>query len=110
MTQAALAAVVGVDLSTISTIERGEVTPSLATLWTVADVLAVGLDELVGRRTPNATPQESEGAAARPFQNPWPTLAMLQSQLDEMRSEMQRDRDRRAESAPKRPAKAPRSA
>ncbi len=55
MTQAALAAVVGVDLSTISTIERGEVTPSFATLWTIADILGAGLDELVGRRTPNAT-------------------------------------------------------
>ncbi|MHB1872935.1 MAG: helix-turn-helix domain-containing protein [Steroidobacteraceae bacterium] len=63
MTQAALAAVVGVDLSTISTIERGEVTPSFATLWTVADILGSGLDELVGRRTPNATRPEIEGAA-----------------------------------------------
>ena len=108
MTQGALAALVGVDIATISKTERGKTVPDLATLESIADILSASLDDLVGRRAP--TPQESEETSARLSQNPWPALAMLQSQLDEMRSEMQRDRDRRAESAPKRPAKAPRSA
>ncbi len=108
MTQGALAALVGVDIATISKTERGKTVPDLATLESIADILSASLDDLVGRRAP--TPQETEDAGGRLSRNPWPVIAMLQSQLDEMRSEMRQDRDRRSESAPKRPPKAPRSA
>lgn len=108
MTQGALAALVGVDIATISKTELGKTVPDLATLESVADILAVSLDDLIGRRTP--TPQGNGGAIERPSPNPWPAISMLQMQLDELRSELRQARDQMPESAPKRSVKEPRSA
>jgi transcriptional regulator with XRE-family HTH domain len=49
ISQAELANVVGVDMSTISDIERGDRVPNYATIESMADFLAVTIDELVGR-------------------------------------------------------------
>lgn len=52
LTQAQLAGQAGVDLMTVSKIERGVTVPDLATLWTLADLLGFSLDQVVGRSRP----------------------------------------------------------
>lgn len=49
MTQQLLADAVGVDISTIGKTELGKTVPDYATLESIADILAVSLDVLVGR-------------------------------------------------------------
>jgi transcriptional regulator with XRE-family HTH domain len=51
-TQKALAAASGVSLKSIADYERGQAEPTLSKLLRLADALACGLDELVGRPTP----------------------------------------------------------
>jgi len=55
MTQSALAAAIGVDIKTVNTIERGGQIPKLSTAESIADILAVELDQLVGRTAPTQT-------------------------------------------------------
>lgn len=52
LTQQALADLVGVRGATISDIERGENMPDMGTLWTMADILALTIDDLIGRQPP----------------------------------------------------------
>lgn len=57
MTQAQLAKAVGVDIATIGKTELGKTVPDYATLETIADILAVTLDALVGRDSEWTKPQ-----------------------------------------------------
>jgi|SRR5579862_434737 len=49
MSQEELADLIGATAGTISEIERGITTPSVATAWNMADKLSVSIDALVGR-------------------------------------------------------------
>jgi transcriptional regulator with XRE-family HTH domain len=63
LTQSELAALVGVDIATISKTEIGKTVPDFATIETLADILGLSLDALVGRQTPEATLPIASGAA-----------------------------------------------
>ncbi|TAM88873.1 helix-turn-helix domain-containing protein [bacterium] len=52
LTQAELGAAAGIDLMTVSKIERGIAAPDYATVETLADILRVPIDLLVGRMSP----------------------------------------------------------
>lgn len=53
LTVPALAEKAGIVVSTVRSCEHGRALPGLWTLWHLADALGIGLDELVGRRTPD---------------------------------------------------------
>lgn len=53
LTQAELGAAAGIDLMTVSKIERGIAAPDYATIETLADILRVPIDVLVGRLSPH---------------------------------------------------------
>jgi transcriptional regulator with XRE-family HTH domain len=81
-TQKALADLAGVDISTVGTIERGVVPPSLATIWTFADLLAVSLDTIVGRTWAGSTlPAADESPGQRPLQVDEARVAALERRL-----------------------------
>ncbi len=100
MTQSDLAAVVGVDIATISNTERGVSVPDFATIESVADILVVSLDDLVGRDSEWTKPQSGDEKVS-PFQNPWPTISKLQAQLDKLTAELRTVRNQPAEGRPK---------
>jgi len=66
LTVRGLAGRVGVSPSLISQIERGRATPSVATLWSVADALGVSIAELFNGAEPE--PLEREPTARGPVQ------------------------------------------
>jgi len=69
LTQADLANLVGVDIATISKTELGKTVPDFAALETIADILAVSLDGLVGRDTTLLT--QREDGVERESLGPW---------------------------------------
>lgn len=101
MTQQALADLVGVRGATISDIERGANMPDMETLWTIADILALTIDDLIGRRPP-------EGATIPGLLAPFMldpdagteslglAVGMLQKSLEMTIAELGRVRDRTA--------------
>lgn len=88
LSQAALADLVGANLSTISDIERGVSVPALSTAWAIADRLGVTLDDLVGRVTQQSLDAEEGQPSPIDRVPPGPTrdvLLALQGQIDALR-------------------------
>lgn len=96
LSQTALADLIGANLSTISEIERGLTVPSLSTVWSIADRLAVSLDSLVGRQgvaKQFSMLQDDESGTESRSTDEWrPIVADLQRQLDLLREEMRKVR------------------
>lgn len=51
MTQIDLAEPLNMTRQTVSTYETGSRTPDIYTLWAMADIYNISIDELIGRRT-----------------------------------------------------------
>lgn len=113
MTQSALAAFVGVDVATISKTELGKTIPDFATLESIADRLGVTIDVLVGREpavSPLVMPREGADETAPPFRNPWPAIAEIQRQIDQLAQQLQPLVEERREPPTKQTPKRKRSA
>jgi transcriptional regulator with XRE-family HTH domain len=101
LTQSALADLVGARDATISDIERGVNMPDVGTLWSIADRLALTVDDLIGRNPP-------EGATVPGLIAPFMldadagteslglAVGMLQKSLEMTIAELGRVRDRTA--------------
>lgn len=97
MSQEELADLIGATAGTVSEIERGVTSPSISTAWSMADILAVSLDVLMGRVPMpwadepgvighgDLTPQGSGAAtspSSQPSRDPWLAIEAMQRQID----------------------------
>lgn len=68
--RSALAGMLGIEPTTVSSWMHGRKTPSATRLFEMADLLEVSLDELVGRKLPRRKKRKSKKAAGRTASKP----------------------------------------